>query len=475
MVDMPHVPGPGAHLPPAHGKKSQRIVDTDKFQQEMRKKVEKVSETDSEQKKKRKHKQEAEDETEGKEGTAAPPKEHVTPFSLEGKSKKVSPLEMDKGSGVSPLKSAQPTKQMPGSGPPSAPQAPLMQAPPPEEEAPEDLSLLEIPDISESFGIPEEETPAAPASFPYEEPTSVSQPEITYNPVEPERITEPTLQSPETTYPEQEKPKEEEKKQAPMGLPTPAQAKPQIGPPKPKEEHKQAKGTPSLSIEEEKGITAEEIETPPMAKSEETGGFFEQFVEKEKPKKEMRPGAAEELEAEEQIISPITPLPASDYLEQEKKEEEEVEGIAATAGQMAPPAFIPAPEAPAPINPYTLLHPEVMDLFDKMVGVISVMSASGVTETVVTLNAPKFASSVFFGAQIIIHEYKSAPLAYNIQINGTPEALSLFQGNAQDLMAAFQYGNYAFRVNRLETGLLAKPPLVRRKEPPSGGKQDQKK
>jgi hypothetical protein len=212
-------------------------------------------------------------------------------------------------------------------------------------------------------------------------------------------------------------------------------------------------------------------------KTEETAGFFEQFVEKEKPKKETKPGGVEEVEAEEQIITPITPLPSSDYIQKEKKEEEgAIEGISGAAGQMAPPpAPIPSPEAAAPINPYAYLHPDVMDLFDRMVGVISVMSTGGVTETVVTLNTPKFASSVFFGSQIIIHEYTSAPLAYNIQINGTPEALSLFQGNVDDLMAAFQYGNYAFRVNRLETGLLARPPLVRRKEPPSGGKQDQKK
>ena len=42
-------------------------------------------------------------------------------------------------------------------------------------------------------------------------------------------------------------------------------------------------------------------------------------------------------------------------------------------------------------------------------------------------------------------------------------------------MAAFQYGNYTFRVNRLETGLLSeKLPLVKRKQGASGDKQDQK-
>ncbi|HKZ00289.1 MAG TPA: hypothetical protein VJ112_03885, partial [Rhabdochlamydiaceae bacterium] len=100
-----------------------------------------------------------------------------------------------------------------------------------------------------------------------------------------------------------------------------------------------------------------------------------------------------------------------------------------------------------------------------MVGVITVMSSSGVTETVITLNSPQFASSVFFGAQIIIQEYSTAPKAFNIQLNGNPQALDIFQGNADDLMAAFQYGNYNFKINRLDTGLLREPQhLIQRKE-----------
>jgi hypothetical protein len=132
------------------------------------------------------------------------------------------------------------------------------------------------------------------------------------------------------------------------------------------------------------------------------------------------------------------------------------------------------PEMSMPLASYVRLDPQVMALYERMMGVIVVMSASDKTETTMTLNAPQFASSVFFGSQIIIQEYSTAPQTFNIQINGSPQAVALFQGNADDLMAAFQYGNQNFKVNRLEMGYLkGERHLVRGKEDLGGGADDQ--
>ncbi len=229
-------------------------------------------------------------------------------------------------------------------------------------------------------------------------------------------------------------------------------------------------------------MTSDEIEQLQQtggAEWEQTSSFFEQFIdEKEKGlKKEVK---AKETQAEreelEGSVAPITPLPPSDYIEKEKKEEEEIAalGLGGTAQGFEVALPTPPAETPAVNNPYANLHPQVMELFDRMVGTMTVMSHSGITETVVTLNSAKFASSVFFGSQIIIQEYSSAPHAFNIQLNGSPEALALFQGNADELMAAFQYGNYNFRVNRMEAGLLGQKPLIKRKGAPSGDKEDQR-
>jgi hypothetical protein len=495
MVDVPAIQGP--ILPPEPpGKKSERSVDSDTFHKEMHKRVEKVSETDQEQKKKRKRKEEAEEEEEptaAGQGPTTPP-DQVTPFSLVEGKKKASPLDMQKGPGISPLASAQPTTT-PGAPPPIAP----FLAAPSSEEIEDDSGMLEEPSFMET--MPTDEAPLTssselaappPPSYPLEEapPSTTSPPSSKETPPPPvsketpppKELPTPSAKEGKPSTPSDEKKKTTVQAGPPStpspkkGVPTPP-VRPQAAPITEEEEGEILPLTPEEM--EEQGITAPEIEAMKEEESAETTGFFEQFLEeKEKgTKKEIKPKETpEEIEELAGGVAPVTPLPPSAYIEKEKKEEEEIAALGlggAPSGLELPPP--PLEITPAgPTNPYTNLHPQVMELFDRMVGTMTVMSLSGITETVVTLDAPKFASSVFYGSQFIIQEYSSAPQAYNIQLNaGSPQALSLFQGNADDLMAAFQYGNYNFRVNRLETGLLTKP-LVRRKEPPSGGGEGKK-
>jgi hypothetical protein len=52
-----------------------------------------------------------------------------------------------------------------------------------------------------------------------------------------------------------------------------------------------------------------------------------------------------------------------------------------------------------------------------------------------------------------------------IKLIGSPEAVNLFQAKRNDLMTAFQEGNYNFRVQRLETSIQGTDrPLFKRKE-----------
>ena len=132
------------------------------------------------------------------------------------------------------------------------------------------------------------------------------------------------------------------------------------------------------------------------------------------------------------------------------------------------PLTVPEPIQAERVTPYTRLHPQVAELFDRMVGSMTVMTHSGMTETTLNLTTPQFASSVFFGSQIIIREFSTAPKAFNIQINASTAGVALVEKNADDLMAAFQHGNYAFRINRLETGYTSERPLFKRKEKAGG-------
>lgn len=409
-------------MPQEPQRRGERSPDVEKFQQEMHKKVEKVSETDEEQKKKRKRKDEAEEEEGAKEVPTEPTRQPTTPFSLEPSKTKMSPLDMQKGETISPMESAQPTLDA------ESTPAPFFAPPPPTAEEIQDDAGIEMPE--------EEMTPD---TYTYQPPVL---PAVT----------------PKTS---QESPRPEKAPEAPAKPKTEKQGPTKGKREKPEDWAKMAEG--AVPPKKKKGVTSEELEKMVEGPPEETGAYFSAT------KKEGALPQKEEAAIEGGVVVP--PLPPSDYIEKEKKKAE-IGAVAAPAPQ-APvlPEALPLLAPPQPATPYTLLHPQIMELFDRMVGTMSVMSLSGVTETVIDLSAEKFASSVFFGSQIIIREYSSAPLAYNIQINSSAQALALLEKNAATLVAAFQYGNYNFRVHRLESGLLEERPRVKRKEPPGKGKE----
>lgn len=482
MTDVGKVEGPSG--PPENlGKKDKASIDADKFREAMRRRVTEVSQVDPDEQKKRKRREEAEEEEFPEQLSEGPttPASQVTPFSLEEETRKASPLEMQKeGRGISPTESAQ-KMTLP------SPPAPFFQTPSADEMS-DDSGLLEEEAFIET--VPGEAPGGAKAGFGEEQaapppPPPVEQPPQAPPPPQPPYPSPQAAQAmpSESMTPEAEKPvvsgppesgQPETGKKPPQKKPE----KPPVGPPKKKpsgpglelkltglkeEEVKRA------TREEKKGTTAAEMGAPP-SKAEETAGFFEQLG-KEGRKKPAKTPEELEKEAELQEIASTqgTPPPFAPAAGKEGKKTEEKETTAEMElGVPITPGEVISQEAP-PITPealpsYANLHPQVMELFDRMVGVMTVMTMTGMTETVITLNAPQFASSVFFGTQIIIQEFSTAPQAFNIQLNGTPQAVALFQGNANDLMAAFQAGNYNFRVNRLETGYLTERPLFKRKE-----------
>lgn len=146
--------------------------------------------------------------------------------------------------------------------------------------------------------------------------------------------------------------------------------------------------------------------------------------------------------------------------------EEEIAALAARVpGEVAP--FAPHIEAPAPTapSPYAQMSPQVLALFERMVGVMTIIQTTGVTETVMTLNARQFASSVLYGSQIVIREFSTAPTAFNVEFIGSPEALALVQQNIPGLMGAVQQGNFNFTINRFDVKLATgEKPIFTRKE-----------
>ncbi len=164
----------------------------------------------------------------------------------------------------------------------------------------------------------------------------------------------------------------------------------------------------------------------------------------------------------------------------EKKEAEETVSIRKqakkeTAVQQAAQAITPASTAlgplfiaPAPQTTpaYMLLNGEMMVLFEKMVSQIFIMQANGLNETTIHLDGPEFASSKFAGTQIVIREFSTAPLVFNIEFLGTPQNAALFEQNFASLRAAFTSENRSYTINRMESHLLSKAekPHFHRKE-----------
>ncbi|MGR3911700.1 MAG: hypothetical protein QRY71_00100 [Candidatus Rhabdochlamydia sp.] len=114
--------------------------------------------------------------------------------------------------------------------------------------------------------------------------------------------------------------------------------------------------------------------------------------------------------------------------------------------------FLSPPAVKAPT--YTLLSPEALALFEKMVSVMTVMHTSGITETTIHLNPEEFSYSSFQGTQIVIREYSSAPLMYNIELLGNAAAVTLFKKNLSSLENSFKEGKRKYKINRLEVSLL---------------------
>ncbi|MBS0605028.1 MAG: hypothetical protein JSS60_08370 [Verrucomicrobia bacterium] len=513
MTDVSKIQGP-AGPSESPGKKEKSSADADKFSEAMRKRVQEVSQVDPDEQKKRKRGEEAEEEEDLNAPQAGPttPAALVTPFSMEAETKKASPLDLQQGGpGISPTESAQPTTQLP-----SAPKTAFFQAPASDEMA-DDSGVLE--EGSFGAGAPETQEAAQPPPF-FSSQGSSSAEQASEQAQEQQQSYQaqaeqqqaqqqqqqpgwtPEGQQPVTAGPPESQQSEQGKQQqgqqsghAPSGPPEDKKSGatamlPKTASPLEEEQQKQAASAKTRQTQQQKpppGMTAASLEGTPATKIQDTSTFFEQMgKEGQGQGQKGKQGAQtpEEIEEAAEALGPgpaAPPVPFSQTLE--GKEEKKVDDKEKTSpmeamgqplsGTEAQSMMVAPPPGPETLPPYANMNPQVQEMFDRMVGVMTVMTMSGVTETVITLNTPQFASSVFFGTQIIIQEFSTAPQAFNIQLNGTPQAVALFQGNADDLMAAFQAGNYNFRVNRLETGYLADRPLFKRKEKASGKDQEQ--
>ncbi len=161
-------------------------------------------------------------------------------------------------------------------------------------------------------------------------------------------------------------------------------------------------------------------------------------------------------------------------MQQHKKQKEEeyrgaplVEGASSSLMQNSS-LGISAAQAPA----YTRLPSETFELFQKMVGLMTIEQTKGISKTTVTLNMP---GSVFDKCQIQIDHYDTAPHSFNVQLFGNAQAVAHFNTNLNDLAAAFQQSRLPFEVNLQRPSLLSDSDkdkhLIKRKGKAGGEKE----
>jgi hypothetical protein len=217
----------------------------------------------------------------------------------------------------------------------------------------------------------------------------------------------------------------------------------------------------SLSDEEEGAVEE-------MREGETETSRVQEIVAKEAETEAKR---KENIEEAEGIASPPLPL-GSWEADREKTKEESKEALRGIIGGdellfAQKELSLLAESVSGDSAPYLRLSMEMREIFERMVGVMTIMAKEGMKQTSIVLSSPHFANSLLFGSEIVITEYAIAPKAFNIEFFGNPQAVTLMGRNIEELLAAFQAGNYTFKVNRIEASQLPLArPLKRKVEKP---------
>ncbi len=112
------------------------------------------------------------------------------------------------------------------------------------------------------------------------------------------------------------------------------------------------------------------------------------------------------------------------------------------------------------------LPPEIEAIFEKMASSMIVMSSSEETETTLFLDNP---ASLFYGTKVTIREFSTAPKAFNVEITSFTPMVNVIESSKNDLLSAFQHGNFNFSIHRLETSIHREErPVLHRKESSDG-------
>ncbi len=133
-----------------------------------------------------------------------------------------------------------------------------------------------------------------------------------------------------------------------------------------------------------------------------------------------------------------------------------------------------------PLSPFIFSAPSEASLPDALAPVyellidhLEMLTANGDTDTVITLDAPAFKNSPFYGTKITIREFSTAPKVFNVEIATTATALNLLHAHRHTLQHALNAPQHPFSVHLVQCELhTTKRPLFHRKSPVEQGEEE---
>ena len=112
-------------------------------------------------------------------------------------------------------------------------------------------------------------------------------------------------------------------------------------------------------------------------------------------------------------------------------------------------------------SPFSQLSKEVFELFERMVGLMTIEKDKDHTITTVKINMP---NSVFHNCKIVLEQYKSARTSFTLTLEGSPKAVEKFAANIASLSNAFTQSKMSFDVTIRSPVLLEEFRYLRKKK-----------
>lgn len=109
---------------------------------------------------------------------------------------------------------------------------------------------------------------------------------------------------------------------------------------------------------------------------------------------------------------------------------------------------------PPALSPLSHCPPAVEELFLRTCSEMLHMESTNSTKTILSLQSQAFQDSPFFGGEVVIEEFSTAPHLFNVSIYVQAQAEAVIQTHAAEFMRFIQEGDFSFGIHRLETALL---------------------